>query len=331
MCLYFRHFSVLFSRKSHINSGMFLMDIAQYVSSQAAAEILGVSVSTVKRWVDDNILPASKTPGGHRKILVADIIRLSRQGILPAGDFSNFPTVPHEPANDPAFHLGSDNFYQALRSQIGFTCNEILASAFKNKMPVEQIADDIIQPSMARIGEEWHNGNLPIFYEHCSTQLCLSSLIELRSLISSRGRIEGPIAIGGCTSNDHYQLPNLLVDVVLFDLGWRTVNIGTNTPVGSFIDGIDHYKPKLVWMSVTYIANTDEFIKDNALLFEKACSSDAVLVLGGQGLNSDIRKKLKFHFYGDTMCHLGDYARGLYPPVSLPQRGRPPQSIKPSF
>ena len=45
------------------------MDIAQYVSSQAAAEILCVSVSNVKRWVDDNILPASKTPGGHLSLI----------------------------------------------------------------------------------------------------------------------------------------------------------------------------------------------------------------------------------------------------------------------
>ncbi len=300
------------------------MDIAQYISSQAASKILGVSVSTIKRWVDDNILPASKTPGGHRKILVADVIRLSRLGVIPAGDFSKLPTVSANPYHDPAFQISAENFYQALRNQISLSCNNILVSAFKNKMPVEKIADEIIQPSMARIGEEWKNGDLPIFYEHCSTQLCLSSLLELRNLINSRSNNQGPIAIGGCASNDYYQLSNLLVDVVLCDLGWQTVNIGSNTPAESFMDGIDYYKPKLVWMSVTHISNPEVFIKDNLLLFEKVCNSDAVLVIGGQGLNSGIRKKLKFHFYGDTMCHLGDYVRGLFPPVSLPQRGRPP-------
>jgi hypothetical protein len=71
----------------------------------------------------------------------------------------------------------------------------------------------------------------------------------------------------------------------------------------------------------------DEFVKDNLLLFDKVCNVGSVLVIGGQGLTPAIRKKIKFHFYGDTMCHLADYARGLFPPAVLPQRGRPPLPV----
>lgn len=304
-----------------------IMDVAQYISSQLAGKILGVSVSTVKRWVDDKILPADITPGGHRKILVADLIRLSRQGVLPVGDFSKLPLIETQPNNSALLQISADNFYQALRNQSLLSCNNIILSAYRNKMPIEKITDDIIQPSMARIGEEWMNGTLPIFYEHCSTQLCISTLFELRNFINSRDNTNGPIAIGGCITNEHHQLCNMLVDVLLFDLGWNTINIGANTPIESFVDGINHYKPKLVWMSTTNISNVDQFIKDNFLLFDKVCDAGSVLVIGGQGLTPAIRKKIKFHFYGDTMCHLADYARGLFPPAVLPQRGRPPLPV----
>ncbi|MCY2942707.1 MAG: helix-turn-helix domain-containing protein [Planctomycetota bacterium] len=304
-----------------------MMDVAQYISSQLAGKILGVSVSTVKRWVDDKILPADKTPGGHRKILVADLIRLSRQGVLPVGDFSKLPLIETQPNNSNALQISADNFYQALRNQSLLSCNNIILSAYKNNMPIEKITDEIIQPSMARIGEEWMSGNLPIFYEHCSTQLCISTLFELRNFINSRDNTNGPIAIGGCASNEHHQLCNMLVEVLLFDLGWNTKNIGANTPIESFIDGINHYKPRLVWMSTTNISNVDGFVKDNLLLFDKVCDANSVLVVGGQGLTPAIRKKIKFHFYGDTMCHLADYARGLFPPAVLPQRGRPPLPV----
>ena len=303
------------------------MDVAQYISSQLAGKILGVSVSTVKRWVDDKILPADITPGGHRKILVADLIRLSRQGVLPVGDFSKLPLIETQPNNSKFLQISADNFYQALRNQSLLSCNNIILSAYKNKMPIEKITDEIIQPSMARIGEEWVNGTLPIFYEHCATQICISTLFKLRNFINSRDNTNGPIAIGGCITNDHYQLSNMLVDILLFDLGWNTVNIGSNTPIESFIDGINHFKTRLVWMSTTSISNVDEFVKDNLLLFEKVCNAGTVLVVGGQGLTPAIRKKIKFHFYGDTMCHLADYARGLFPPAVLPQRGRPPLPV----
>ena len=45
----------------------------RYLSSKNVAEILGVNISTLKRWTDNGTLECTKTAGGHRKFTMQNI------------------------------------------------------------------------------------------------------------------------------------------------------------------------------------------------------------------------------------------------------------------
>lgn len=48
-------------------------------SAREAAQILGVSVRTAQLWVEEGVLQAWKTPGGHRRILISSVERMLAQ------------------------------------------------------------------------------------------------------------------------------------------------------------------------------------------------------------------------------------------------------------
>ena len=60
----------------------------KYLNSKEVAMIMGVHVSTVKRWTDAGNLPCYQTPGGHRKFILSHII-FSNEYVI----FKNFQSL----------------------------------------------------------------------------------------------------------------------------------------------------------------------------------------------------------------------------------------------
>ena len=53
------------------------------LKTRQVAQALGVSVSTIKRWVDSGTLRASRTVGKHRLIRLSEALRFAREQGLP--------------------------------------------------------------------------------------------------------------------------------------------------------------------------------------------------------------------------------------------------------
>jgi excisionase family DNA binding protein len=54
-----------------------------YHTTHQVAKFLGVSLPTVVNWVNQGLLPAHRTPGGHRRIARNDIISFAREHEYP--------------------------------------------------------------------------------------------------------------------------------------------------------------------------------------------------------------------------------------------------------
>lgn len=225
---------------------------SNYLSTAEAAELLAVSVSTVKRWVDEGILPAHVTAGGHRKLLRAEVLALARQSALPRGDLAAGLEQDSAAAQLDMAELSAALVDALLRGD-GSEVTGIVRRAYRSGVSVENLADRIVSPAMSTVGHQWESARLDIWQEHRGTQLCAAALFELKEELESRAERNRPVAIGGAPEGDPYLLPSLLAELVLLDAGWKAVNLGPNTPLASLARAVTQLRPRLIWITVTYL------------------------------------------------------------------------------
>jgi excisionase family DNA binding protein len=300
---------------------------SQYISTARAARSLGVSVSTVKRWVDEGILPAEKTAGGHRKLLRAEVLSMARKGAIPHDDMAELVLAPNRRKS-----LDLENFRQALHAALirgdGADVRTLVARAYRDGLPLESLADRAISPVMEKIGHQWELAEIEVWHEHRSTLLVAAALFDLHAEISRRAERDRPIAIGGAPEQDPYILASLLAQLVLLDAGWEAVNLGPNTPLESFVKAIGELRPKLIWLSVSHLDDPAGFIRQYSALQAAAARCGTAIAVGGRALNEPVRSRLLYTSHGDGLAHLAAFAKTIHPRPQRPRRGRPPLKHK---
>jgi excisionase family DNA binding protein len=299
-------------------------DNSLYLSTVQAAAALGVSVSTVKRWVDEGVLPAHRTAGGHRKLLRAEVLALARQGDLPRGDLAAVSPVS---AKDPAVDLEAAvaGLVKALLEGRGIEVSAIIRQTYRSGVAVETLADQLIAPALAKVGHDWETARIDVWQEHRGTQLCAAALYDLKGELEARAEKNRPVAVGGAPDGDPYHLPTLLAQYVLLDAGWEAVNLGPNTPLPSLTKSLKELRPRLVWLSASYLENNAAFIDAYKNLYRVAERQGVAVAVGGQALREPIRSAIPYTTHGDGLSHLAAFARSLHPRPKPPRRGRPPR------
>jgi excisionase family DNA binding protein len=296
-----------------------------YISTAQAARSLGVSVSTVKRWVDEGVLPAQKTAGGHRKLLRAEVLALARKGVVPNVDVAELVLPVGRRERVDMAHLRQSLLGAILRGDTS-EVRALVRRAYDAGLFLETLADAVLSPVMERIGHEWETANIDVWQEHRGTLSVAAALFDLHAEISQRAERQRPIAVGGAPEGDPYVLASLLAQLVLIDAGWEAINLGPNTPLASFADAIRQLRPRLVWLSVSHLADSAAFIRNFGVLQAAAAESGVAVVVGGRALVEPVRSRLPYTSHGDGLTHLAAFARTVHPRPKRPRRGRPPRT-----
>jgi excisionase family DNA binding protein len=282
------------------------------LKTRQVAEALGVSVSTIKRWVDSGALRATRTVGRHRLIRLSEALRFARSQGLPHANLELL-------VGAGTTHLGTIDdqvrvtLTTALREGRTREAKAMIHSAYASAQSAVALADQLIRPVMERIGHGWMVGALDIFHEHQASLIVATALMDLIDRTASSTVKAPPLVLGAAPEGDPYLLAGLLAELILREEGWEVRNLGVNLPLRSLANAVLEFWPRMVYLSASYLPDEDRFVREYASFYETAAAHDVAVILGGQALRPEVRARLVFASFGDRMTHLSEFARRLHP------------------
>lgn len=279
-----------------------------HLKTQAVAKVLGLSVSTIKRWVDSGTIHAVRTVGKHRLIPRSEAIRMARELGLDSAEIHKIAGIPSGELAGFDDHT-CDRLCCLLRDGQVQPAKSLIESIYFSGCKAVSLADDLIRPVMARIGHGWMVGSLDVYEEHQASHIMATAILDLIDRVTRTRRPSGPVALCATTEGDPYVLSCLLAELVLREMGWDVRNLGVNLPLRSLANATVQYRPQLVVLSVNFLRDPDHFIREYLSFYETATSTNAAVILGGQALDVELRSRLRYAAFGDTMVHLAEFAR----------------------
>ncbi len=252
--------------------------LRRLLSPSELARAIGVSESSLKRWVDAGKIRAIKTEGGHRRIPVSEAIRFIRERRQPVlrPDLLGLPEgtgMDVEASGDAA------GFLHDLEHGDGRQARARMLTRYLEGESIASLCDGPIRAALERIGELWKHSDAGVFVEHRATDICIQLLGQLRATVESAPG--APVALGATPSGDTHLLPSLMVATVLAAEGYDVVNLGADTPVTALDAALAQHTPLLVWISVT-MPPAQDVANALARLIARERTAGRAVIVGGR-------------------------------------------------
>jgi excisionase family DNA binding protein len=262
----------------------------KYFNSREAAKILGVNVSTIKRWTEEGKLQCIRSAGGHRKFLMEHLNAFLNQNKKRTSRVNLFPIESPEDLDLSHRILKGDfefltayvlqNALNSRRERI----QKVLNGLYLAQHPLPSIYDHIITPVLHRIGEMWESQTISIIDEHLASQNIRDSVVRLQGII----RIpEHKVGKALCLNPSHelHDLALKMVDHLLELRGFQVFYSGQITPTTDVAQILDDHLPDRLYISCTFVPDSVNVQEEMDVLFQLCLEKGVRVFVGGAGFD----------------------------------------------
>ena len=272
------------------------------VTPKQVARAIGVSESSLKRWCDSGLIPSIRTAGGHRRIPISGVISYLRstQQALVAPELIGLPATSGE--SERVVTRGRSQLRDSLLNGDEERSRQIVFDLYLAGQSLSTICDETISAAFTEIGERWACQETDVYEERRACEIMIRVLHELRKVVPPNPTLR--VALGGTLAGDQYVIPTTMVELILMNCGWNARSLGSNIPAASIELAITDHRPRLFWLSVSYISELEAFVRDVAQIKTVAEAAGCSLILGGFALTPEVRGRLGEIPFCDSMQEL---------------------------
>lgn len=230
------------------------------VATGEAARRLGVAPATIQRWVDGGFLQAERTPGGHRRISLAELRRFIAS------------TRPPELAKPLAGWLDVLFSGDAQRLKV------MLQAARQRSENWAQLADEIAAV-IVELGRLWEAGSCGVFEEHIASETLHRAAASCAGEISRDSN--APRVVLSTMAGERHTLGLSLAELVLAEAGWRVLWVGEGPPAEELLPLLRKLKPDLMVVAASSGMTRRATVTYEASLREAVAAERVRLILAG--------------------------------------------------
>ena len=233
----------------------------KYLNSKEVGMIMGVHVSTVKRWTDAGKLPCYQTPGGHRKFILSHINEFLAKNKKKAKKVN---VVELEGIKDRKLIQNIDHgeykklipvFLEQALNADGDRLKTTLTGLYMKQYFLHEIYDTLVLPVMVLIGDMWANNDISVAEEHLATNTIRNAVNTLGEALERKDYKDNSYLLSLALSGDEHDLPLIMTKQILEVNGIPVINCGSNTPAKSIKKLLEKFQPDKIIVSLTYIEN----------------------------------------------------------------------------
>jgi excisionase family DNA binding protein len=268
----------------------------ELMTVQEAANLVGVSSSTLKRMCDNEAIPLLRTPGGHRRIDKLDLERLAARygrGKMTDAKTTDRPGI---------LSITVDQLLSRLLKGKAFEIAQLLSRSTSSPLDLISALEDCLVPALWKVGEMWRADQIDVYQEHLCTNTAITTIDILRQHLSI-DTSSNFVAVGGSLTPNIESLPSKLVALSLELVGVQAVDLGGFLPPESLAKAAADYQANLIWVTHTHVTDVDTLLENHQTLKNQAPPGVRIIV-GGGGISPTVRRSLSWCKFYETLSQM---------------------------